>query len=379
MRESKWRKTRLTSGSDDGIGHFHSYYDIPVTRGDEVVCVRMTLDGRHPTEGDAVEVGLVDSTRPGSWTALGRSTAWSWQQGPMAQVLPGSGDVIYNDRAGGRIVARRSGSRTATLPRPVYALDPGGAFALCLDMGRLDHLRPGYGYPTGDADLRPHPEDAGIWRMDLESGADRLILPLAEAVAFTLRHLPLRDRLRHRVARYTYWFNHAKIAPDGKRFTVKLRWRKPGGPWNGTMGVSLTASCEGGGLRLLVRASSHVIWDGPERLFLWQEKPARLLRIRDTGPTGTVEPWDLARHIAANVHLRRMGGGFVWDTPYRETVELLYGDGEGAEVVARFDGHRPARGPFRCDLHPNPFPDGRRVVICSPEDGRRQVYLLERP
>ena len=73
-------------------------------------------------------------------------------------------------------------------------------------------------------------------------------------------------------------------------------------------------------------------------------------------------------------------GWFVYDTPYREDIDVMMLERatSRAHAIARFTGHVPARGPFRCDLHPCPSPDGRHVIVTTLQDGGRQVHLLSK-
>ncbi|EKE43381.1 hypothetical protein OCGS_2513 [Oceaniovalibus guishaninsula JLT2003] len=388
-----WRLTQLTFGSDEGRFHSHSYYDIPVFdgTGTRIAGFRTAFTGRHPTPGDSVEVGLADAGRPGDWHPLAATTAWSWQQGPMAQWVPGRDALVWNDREGDRFVARLHDTgtgTTATLPRPVYALTPDGRAGLSVNMARLNALRPGYGYATDTPPPLPRiPDDDGVWSVPLDGSAPRLILPLARAVAFLRTRLALRERLRHRLDRYRYWFNHVKIAPGGDRFTLKLRWRKPQGGWNGRMGVSLTCAIDGTGLRLLGRATSHVLWLDDDRLYYYDEGAGDMPLVADAAPEG--RRIGTIPGIDANVHMRhlppRIGPGgtpetAVFDTPYREDVDLFQTAWNGGDrtLIASFAGHVPPRGPFRCDLHPVPDASGQRLVVTSMQDGGRQIYLLER-
>lgn len=307
----------------------------------------------------------------------------------MAQWLP-DGRLVWNDREGDRFVARLHDvtlGTTRTLDRPVYALDPLGRWALSVNMARLDGARPGYGY-TGGSGARlgeAAPEDDGVWRVDLATGEARLILSLHDAVRFLRRRLPREERRPHRSGALVHWFNHVKVSPDGRRFTVKLRWRAADlkGPWTGLMGVSLTCGTGGSDLRLLARGTSHVMWLDAERLYLWHQARGAFATIRDAAPEGAdrAEPYpDL---ITANVHFRHAVGAphlAVYDTPYREEVELhLLDRRDGtATRLTRFPGHQPAHGPFRCDLHPVPSASGDRIVVTSLRDGGRQLYVVER-
>jgi hypothetical protein len=383
-----WRQQQLTHGAPEGPFHAHSYYDIHVfdDESKRIAAHRMDFAGRWMTPEDRVAVGYVDA-EGGGFTPVGESTAWSWQQGPMAQWIPGTRKLVWNDRAGNDFIARvhdcAAGS-TTTLPRAVYAIAPDGRAALALDMARLDKVRPGYGYVGGRAGvLQRRPRKNGVWRLDPATGEARLILSLHRAVGFLMQRMGWRAWARHLVRRYVYWFNHAKISPDGRRFTVKLRFRardlKQG--WNERMGVSLTCGMDGEDLRLLAHGTSHVIWEDPETLYYWRR--GGLQRVADRAPEGAPLGPLAPDLIRDNVHIRHFPGApgrYVFDTPYAEEIDLMtWAAGEeGAKRIARFTGHVPARGPFRCDLHPVPSPDGRRLVVTSLQGGGRQIHLLER-
>jgi hypothetical protein len=335
-----------------------------------------------------MQVGYIDLEEAREWTPVGESRAWSWQQGALTQWIPGRRTLIWNDRDGDRFVARtydvEHGS-SDVLPRPVYAVDPGGRFMLSLNMARLDAVRPGYGYVEGSGARLDErlPREDGIWRVDLSTGETELMLSLETAVRFLRSRLSIKSRLKHWFKRYIYWFNHVKLSPSGERFTVKLRFRahdlKSG--WNDQMGVSLTGKTDGTDLRLLARGTSHVIWLDTDRLYLWQRDGVYL--YDDERPEGRRRRQLAGDLIDHNVHIRHFPGTtdrFVFDTPYREQVSVyVYDAGAGEHVkIARFGNHTPKRGLFRCDLHPVPSPDAKKIVVTSLDDGGRQIYLLTR-
>lgn len=308
----------------------------------------------------------------------------------MAQWLPCGRHLVWNDREAGGFVARLHDSetgRTRTLGRPVYAVAPSGRFALSVNMARLDGARPGYGYVGGKGARLDEgaPRKDGVWRLRLRDGREKLILPLSRAVAFLASRLPPGERDEHLSGALVHWFNHVKIAPGGKRFTCKLRWRAADlkGPWTGLMGVSLTCGTDGEDLRLLARGTSHVMWLDDERLYLWHQARGAFATIRDAAPEGTDRAEPFPELIRANVHLRHLAADdrlCVYDTPYRPEIELNLLDREArsATRIARFTGHDPAHGAFRCDLHPVPSADGGRIVVTSLQDGGRQIYAVER-
>ena len=192
------------------------------------------------TPEDAVTVGVVDR-EAGGFEPIADTTAWSWQQGPLAQWVPGSRAADVERPRGDDFVARLHDvdtGGTSTLPHSVYALAPDGATALGLNMARLSRARPGYGYFGGDT---RGAEVGGARRRRRVAGR-----PGRRVDATWCSRSPRRWRSCTRCSpRLTarqltsaprlYWFNHVKFSPDGRRFTVKLRWRAASleQPWRG--------------------------------------------------------------------------------------------------------------------------------------------------
>ena len=396
VKAENWTLRRLSQTPPIATGTSHAYYDIPVidASGTQVVAHRLFCSGRQPHINDRIEIGLLDtqmeaSGTADSWTPIGESHAWSWQQGAMSQWIGRTKQVVWNTRNRAdnstEIVAHVLDTVSGTsrqLPGQVYAVTPDGATALSLDMTRLDQLRPGYGYANqaNAPKLTRAPDDDGVWSMDIATGQRRLILSVAKAVDFLQTHSALKDRLFRRLKRYHFWFNHTKFSPDGTRFTVKLRWRNIDGPWNDRQGISLTCGTDGNDLRLLAPATSHVIWLGDRELYFWQLDGLRL--AEDSSPRGTIIEQFAPELIQANVHMRHFpddSDRFIFDTPYQEEIDIILWNRaqNSSEKIARFTGHDPARGPFRCDLHPCISADGRSVVVTSLQSGKREVYLLE--
>jgi len=390
--ENIWIRTKLTRGSKSGKYHSHACYDIPVFDSESRLLAGHSVNfaERRPEPGDSIDIGYIDLEGNKSWKKAGESTAWSWQQGAMSQWLPKTRTLVWNDRENGRFVSRLhsvDSGETNTLSHPVYAVDPSGKFVLSLNMARLDHVRPGYGYPGGDGHLMNElkPKNDGVWQIDPETGEEKLLLSLADGARFLLSQLRIRQRVSRFLRRYLYWFNHVKISPDGKRFTVKLRFRPRdlSKGWNEHMGVSLTCGTDGSDLRLLEQATSHVIWFDEKHLYFWQQKKEGLFLYRDD-PSGGVKCKQIAPElITNNVHIRHFPDNpdmFIFDTPYRETIDLFTYDAnrKKSKKIDSFHNHKPKRGQFRCDLHPCPSPDGEKIVVTSLEDGGRQIYLLTR-
>ena len=158
--------------------HWFGYYDKLQfdPSGRYVLAMEVDFEHRSPKPDDAVEIGMVDLQDADRWIELDHSGAWCWQQGCMLQWRPGSKtEILWNDRPGNHYVCRIldiKSRQKRTLPCPIYTVSPGGHTAVAPDFRRIQDMRPGYGYaglPYPQAQ-DPAPKDAGIFRVDLESG-----------------------------------------------------------------------------------------------------------------------------------------------------------------------------------------------------------------
>lgn len=209
--------------------HWFGYYDKlefdPTNR--FVLSNEVAFEHRTPRASDTINVGMVDTLENDKWIQLGTSSAWGWQQGCMLQWRPKSNEeVVWNDREGDHYVCRILNVKTGekrTLPRPIYTLDPEGKWAITADFGRIQRMRPGYGYvgiPGAYPDERT-PQESGVWKMNLDTGHSQLLFSLADAAAIKHNGESLADKWNY--------FNHLLISPDGSRFILLHRWRENSG------------------------------------------------------------------------------------------------------------------------------------------------------
>ncbi|MEN6604231.1 MAG: hypothetical protein ABFD86_17610 [Bryobacteraceae bacterium] len=374
---------RITAGPKY---HWFGYYDKlqfdPTGR--YVLGMEVDFEHRSPRPDDVIRVGMVDLTDNDRWTELGSSRAWNWQQGCMLQWLPGSKDeIIWNDREGGRFVAHilnvRTGKRR-TIPAPIYTLSPDGTWAVAPDFRRLNDCRPGYGYaglPDPNAKILA-PDDAGIWRVDLRTGKQRLLLSFADALKVPNPHGDWTGA--------KHWFNHLLIAPDGNRFIFLHRWR---GKKEGTSFATRMFTADRDGRNLYVvdpyGRTSHFIWRDASHILAWAWHPShgdkfyldedRSERVEAIGP-------DV---MTRNGHCTYLPGNrwIVNDAyPDKERNQPLYlyevATGRAIEL-GRFHSPAAYTGEWRCDLHPRSSPDGTKLCIDAPHEGGRQMYLIDVP
>jgi len=366
--------------------HWFGYYDKlefdPTCR--YVLGMEVDFEHRSPKPDDVINVGMVDLQEGDKWIELGETRAWCWQQGCMLQWRPGSKtEVLWNDRQHDRFVCHLLDVVTRnkrTIPHPVYTVSPDGRWGVAPDFRRVNDMRPGYGY-TGLADPNADvlaPKDSGVFRVDLDTGEQELVVSLADVAKIPM---PGRD-----LAPMKHYFNHLLVSPDGSRFEFLHRWRGPGVRSFGTR--MLTAAPDGSDIRIVDPSgyTSHFIWRDPQHILAWSRHPShgdRFYLFEDkTGGKVEVVGKDV---MTNNGHCSYLPGNqWILNDTYPQGKErlqspYLYNVKTGKRVwLGHFHSPPEYKGEWRCDTHPRFSPDGRKVVIDSPHTGEgRQLHLID--
>ena len=370
----------LTSGPKF---HWFGYYDKLQFDPSRRYALGMEVDFEHrsPRADDVIKVGMIDLEDGESWTELGETRAWCWQQGCMLQWRPGSdSEVLWNDRQEDRFVCRVLDVKTGdqrTLPQAIYTLSPDGRTAVGADFRRIEHMRPGYGYAGIEDPNREAlaPEDAGIYRVDLETGESELILPIARVAAIPYPHGDLTAA--------KHYFNHLLFNTDGSRFIFLHRWRFGDGGFHTRM---MTAAPDGSDIRAVddYGHTSHFIWRDPEHILAWSWHPSKKWQFylyRD----GSDEVETIGEGVmTVNGHCTYLPGNEwilndTYPTQEKRAQQLyLYHVASGKRVeLGAFAAPEDYQGEWRCDLHPRFSPDGRCVTVDSAHAGGRQIYLVD--
>ena len=363
--------------------HWFGYYDKlqfdPTNR--FVLGNEATFEGRSPLPDDVLKVGMVDLQDGDKWIELGETHAWNWQQGCMLQWVPGSeSTVMWNDRDGDRFVCHlldvKSGKKR-TISHPIYALSPDGKTGIAPDFRRLNDTRPGYGYcgvvdPNRDVLA---PEDAGIWKTDMETGESRLLLSFAD-VAKVAQPGGFSPKSKH-------WFNHLLVSPDGKRFTFLHRWRgeAEGKSWKTRQ---FTAGMDGSDLHLLNPSGrvSHFVWRDANHILAyagWDEQLWRFQVFEDrTGKAAAIDGM-----LPVDGHCTYLPGD-EWilcdtypDKDRNQRPYLFHLPTGRLHMLGYFPSPKEYAGEWRCDTHPRSSRDGKWACIDSPHAGGRQMHLID--
>ncbi|PHN02822.1 hypothetical protein [Flavilitoribacter nigricans] len=387
--------------------HWFGYYDKQQidTSGRYALGAEVEKFFRSPTQQDVLRVGLIDLEQGNTWREIGTSHSWGWQQGCMLQWIPGSDrEVIWNDYGTDGFISKvydiKTGE-TRTLPRAVYTLSPDGKFALSLDFDRLQFFRPGYGYPTKTpvTNWEKAPDQAGIYKMDLQSGASELILTYAQLAGL--------DREAGSVADYYHWFNHILVNPSGTRFIFLNRsrpvpsssdmsaYRKENPEWNQSgkghwLTRAITANTDGSDLYALNDSGvfSHFIWKGDDTICAWAMPDGG----GDAGFYEFPDKTKNARQVGKGIMTVDGHNTYVPNTNYKWMLNDCYPQGEERlqELylfhvptekkisIGKFHEPKHFTGEWRCDLHPRCDQQGKRVFFDSTHKGdQRQIYAVD--
>jgi len=374
--------------------HWFAYYDKLQCdpSGRYVLGMKTFFEHRSPRPDDVIEIGIVNIAEDYLWIKLGESRAWGWQQGCQLQFIPGArNEVLWNDREDGRFVCHIMNIETRekrTIPWPVYALSPDGRWAVTTDYRRINDMRPGYGYAGIPDPNKAHlaPEDSGIWKVDLLTGDATLVISLAQIASID------NPYESDGTVGAKHWFNHLLVNPDGTRFIFLHRWRHADSAknkkYNGGFGTRmLTASMDGRDIRIIdpYNYTSHFIWRDAKHILAWTRLPEQGdgFFLFEDACEGRIE--QIGKGVMTlNGHCTYLPGN-TWilnDTyPDRETriqSVYLFHTGTG-ERIPLADLYSPPsyKGEWRCDTHPRATPDGKFVIIDSPNLDGRQMYMLD--
>jgi hypothetical protein len=362
--------------------HFFGYYDKTPwdAAGRRLLAMEVGFADRQPTRGEPLTLGFVGLADGDRYHPFDTTLAWSWQQGAMLQWL-GAGDreVIYNSVSDGRYVAvirDLTTNKTRTLPRPVYCVSADGKQAMTLDFARTHRLRPGYGYCALDESFAadPAPKELGIWRMDLATGANELVVPLAWLAA----HRP-----DARFAGCDHGIEHLLFNPSAGRFVFLHRWRKGDAPWQTRV---YTAKPDGSDRRLHLDTgyASHFDWRDDRTLLFSARHPTAgntfFLIDVETGALTLVGDGVLTEDGHCSYSPDRQ---WILNDTYPGRADrmqqlMLYRPATGRRYdLNRFHSPPSYTGPWRCDLHPRWNRDGTQVCFDGSTGPARQVYVVD--
>ena len=399
-----------------GESHFFGFHDLtPWNKHTaELVCLSAnTAEDHIPTHVDAAKVVVIDEVTRCE-TIVGTTRAWNWQKGARQRWLPALGRrvIAYNAENTTGFECRLvdlDAAVTRVLPLPLYDICDYAGFGLTLNFQKLVRCQPGYGYDHATINFQPstfnYAED-GIFRVDLATGAVKLILSIADFLG--LRGLD--------AALGEHYFTHIQISPNGKRFVFMHRcFLKSGGLVN----HFIVANTDGSDVRVLLDDKmSHFDWRDNDHVLVWCRKNTAIKKLKESKLLAVARIlYRLSRKIRINAVRQGLynesfreinvntgesmpvGKGIlvedghpqinpcnrdIWinDTypnPENEMTLMLYHQPTSRRVdLLRLKTQSSLKETgWRCDFHPRWHPGGRKVCFDSAHAGRRQLCVLD--
>ncbi len=346
---------------------------------------------RSPTSDDTVKIGMVDLQDNNRWIELGTSNAWGWQQGCMLQWIPGSPEeIIWNDIQDGKFISHILNIKTKekrTLPKAIYTLSNDGAFALGTEFNRIQNLRPGYGYPGVDDPYaqEKYPSQIGIYKMDLKTGENIMIISIAD--------MATKSNLDENLTDYWHWFNHLLVSPDNERFIFLHRWREEMGTReeravSGFTTRMVTANVDGTDQYLLDPSgyTSHFVWQDSKHIFMWTKPTGKdwgFYLFKDKTDEVEAVGEGLMTQNGHNTYLNGTNYEWVLNDTYPsaedrlQTLYLYNVNTKDTITLGKFHEPEKFKGEWRTDLHPKSGPNGKWVIFDSTHGGDgRQMYMM---
>lgn len=403
----------------DGLQHhFFGYYN----KSNWDKTNRLLLAQRTPwmdaylTPETRATVGYFDTADNDRFHPVGDTGAWNWQMGSQLQWLDGAPgrQLIYNDRNGdtgahypgfGSVVVNLDTGARRALPLPVYVVAPSSTWALSVNYRRLyqTHETIGYSEHGQPFALGLAPDNDGIWRMDIDTGATQLLVSYAQLKAF---------HPRASMEQAIHWVSHIEVNPASSRVLFLHRWTERVKDETCFLHRLVTMAPDGSDLRLLECSDhplpqlghdfdpaavgtfdyekseyqiSHPMWQDDEHIIVWGPHANEIhYHLYHDAEGGSVQV--IGRNVLVeNGHMSFSPANTRWllsdtypDATTHERYLFLFDTRTGERHnLGRFYATPALSKENRCDLHPRWSRDGQQVCIDSVHEHQRQMYVLD--
>lgn len=368
------------------------------------------------TPDSAAGIGFFDMEQGRRFHRIGETRAWNWQMGSQLQWLDGADgrQLIHNQRHADRtsrypgfgsvITDVETGSSRA-LPLPVYVVAPSSEYAMCIDYRRLyvTHETIGYSEEGGPFALPLAPGDDGLHRMDLATGAWRMVVSYRQLREFHPR--ASMDKAIH-------WVSHIEINPSSSRVLFLHRWTERVADETCFLHRLITMNPDGSDMRLLECSDhplpqlaedfdptavgtfdyekseyqiSHPLWRNDRQIIVWGPHAGEIhYHLYDDAEGGAVQV--VGRDVLTeNGHMTFSPVNPRWllsdtypDAKTHERILFLYDMETGLRHdLGSFYADPGLSKENRCDLHPRWSRDGMEVCIDSVHGEGRQMYIVD--
>jgi hypothetical protein len=368
------------------IGHVQN---IPWNRsGRFLVALQTGFQDRMPRADDVAEIVLLDAQRDYAVRVVGRTRAWNPQQGTMLYWNPDAPETqfFFNDRdpESGKVfcvlcdISEGSDGKRVREYRfddtPVGnsgVAQSGGWFA-AINYGRLARLRPVTGYPEAFdwTAGRRHPDDDGVFRVDVRSGEKRLLVSFRQLADVLRPALPAVDEKE-------LFINHTLCSRDGDATFFFVRADFDG---SGRVNQGFVMRPDGSGLTMMKsHIGGHPEWDAGRRLIGSIDGRQVIYDVDRQEIAGTLGSREIFPAPEGDIALSPDGLWLV-NGHRRQNANhyTFFRRSDGAWIRSEgFDVGRWTSGNLRCDPAPC-WNRGRREIVFPSiaPDGTRQMFLL---
>ena len=350
---------------------YFGYYDkSPLdSKSQRVLFVRVPENAK---EGDVAEVCLYDMATK-KQTVIGKTSAWNWQQACMEQWI--NDDVVSYNRYNAEkkeyqaVLHSIATGEDKALGRAAYAYDKDFSKYLSLNFYRLDKFAKGYGYPY-QVDSMDETED-GIWEVDVETSEAKLILTLANVMAYNPHY---SDGIQH-------YINHVTYCPDENYVMFIHRWQERGETFTSRL---LLYNKETGVITTILDNGhvSHYCWKNEKELLIYatnreKQKGYMIVNIY-TGETSMVEGLPLEDgHPSCSADGRWILTDTYPNNGRKQYLFLFDTEIKELKVVDKLWSPFIYFNEFRCDLHPRWSKDNQYVVVDNTATGVRTLNIYK--
>ena len=367
---------------------FFGYYDLPAfdRSGRRHLAMQVPFMDRLPQPDDRAMLHVLDLDS-GRRDCFAETTAWNFQQGCMLQWHPTRPDtVLYNIRTEdtdcgyGAVVHSLAGGGKRFLDRPVAHVAADGRSAVSINFDRLFDFRPGYGY-AGQTDRWQsvnHPDDDGVYLVDLETGRSRLLVSLQQIWDFAGGFFGGADQ--------KIGINHITFSKDGSRILMLAR----NFPTRSTRWSTALITCDAAGndwyLLSDFAMASHYHWRDGRVMAIYSDgrelgdQGPQLYELTDKTHAGRVIDAGFFTADGHNSYSPDLNWMLYDSYPLADNQRELYVynlNHKTGGLLGRFAVTPGCAGDIRCDLHPRWSPDGRAISFDSVHEGYRGLYWMD--
>lgn len=382
LLKDSYAKIKIRKFGETDKQVFFGYYDVTPFSTDSrtLLALHAPIENITPKPETEVVIGYYDlHDEKTTFSEIGRTTTWCWQQGCRLQWYQdgNSQNIFYNRLVDGRygsvIQNIKSKEIFKLFKRPVYAVSNDGRWGLTLNFSRLQRLRPGYGYVNFPDETRGQemPRNDGIWLMDMASGKEEFLFSVADIAG--LEPLDSMKGAEH-------YFNHLCFNPAGTRFMVIHLWTKD----KKKFGRHITCDIDGRNKLVLNNRghASHYIWKSDDELLVFsthEDTGTHYYLYTDRTNNKRVVGQGILKEDG-HPSFSPDGNTLLLDTypdKFREQKLFVYSLNTGEVTgLGSFYSSLKYRGETRCDLHPRWSPCGQYVCFDSVHEGKRAMYMI---